>query len=129
MRLTFGESDVSENEITSIPDRFASLGNLTHFTAASCNLTGSIPQSLLSSSSIINIDLSANQLTGSVQLASSSLYTLVLKGNQLSSIDIQNTVGTTGLGRVDIGSNAFTGNLPDLSGSANLSSFDASFNK
>ena len=124
-RLTIS-SDVSNNAITSLPDGFATLKNLTHFDASANNVTGTIPPSLVSSPSIVTINLASNQLSGDVTINAPALSSLSLEQNRLNSISVQNTAS---LSEVYLESNGFTGDLPDLSSATGLSSFNASYNK
>ena len=121
-------SDFSENNLLSLPDRFGSLPALTHLKAMNASLAGPIPQSLLSSSSLTNLNLASNALIGPVTITAPKLVSLALQGNKLDTVMMSGT-RLPGLQKVYLGDNAFQSILPDLSGSRGLTVFDAGNNR
>jgi hypothetical protein len=120
-------SDISSNAITSLPDGFASLPALTRFDD---DITASIPPSLLSSTSIININLANNQLSGTVRNNAPKLDSLSLQHTGLNRFSIQDATSLSkGVSRLEWFRWGPAGSLPDLSSSIGLSALDASYNK
>lgn len=119
-------SDVSDNQLVSIPDRFTSLPMLANLNASHNNVSGTIPATLLSHPILKTLNLASNSLTGSVSIDSINLTSIALGQNQLSSIEI---LEGRSLVKVDLSENRFQGSLPDVSRSGGIEIFDGSFNK
>jgi Leucine-rich repeat (LRR) protein len=120
------DRDISGNALTSLPDRFDALTTLANINAASNNLTGSIPTTLLTHPTLKTLNLASNSFMGDVIINSVNLTSLALGRNQLSSIRIGEG---SGLVKVDLADNKFQGVLPDMTSSPDLQIFDVSNNK
>jgi len=118
--------DISGNALTSIADRFDTLPNLANINAASNNLTGLIPTTLLTHPTLKTLNLASNGYTGEIVINSVNLTSIALNRNQLTSVRV---VEGSGLVKVDLADNQFQGLLPDLTTSPYLQIFDASNNK
>jgi Leucine-rich repeat (LRR) protein len=118
--------DISGNALTSLTDRFDTLPTLANINAASNNLTGPIPTTLLTHPTLKTLNLASNGYTGEVVFNSVNLTSIALNKNQLSSVRV---VEGSGLVKVDLADNQFQGLLPDLTSSPYLQIFDASNNK
>jgi Leucine-rich repeat (LRR) protein len=118
--------DISGNALTSLTDRFDTLPTLANINAASNNLTGPIPTTLLTHPTLKTLNLASNGYTGEVVFNSVNLTSIALNKNQLSSVRV---VEGSGLVKVDLADNKFQGLLPDLTSSPYLQIFDASNNK
>ena len=118
--------DISGNALTSIADRFDTLPNLANINAASNNLTGLIPTTLLTHPTLKTLNLASNGYTGEIVINSVNLTSIALNRNQLTSVRV---VDGSGLVKVDLADNQFQGLLPDFTTSPYLQIFDASNNK
>ncbi|WWC96094.1 hypothetical protein V866_002961 [Kwoniella sp. B9012] len=119
--------DLSQNTLSSLPDTFDSLPRLTHLNISSSSLSSFIPSSISTSTSLINLDLSNNLLVGNVHLSASTLKSVDLSNNKLSSFSISPS-GMNSLSKFVLKNNNFEGELPDLSGLKSLQSLDVSYN-
>lgn len=119
-------SDLSHNSLTSLPDSFSTLPQLTNFNAGNNSLTGSIPHSLTSHNTLVTLNLAQNHLSGAVLLDGANLTSLNLEHNALNTIAVAKSI--TALTKVYLANNTFEGALPDLSGNDKLEVFDGSFN-
>ncbi|WWC88684.1 uncharacterized protein L201_003597 [Kwoniella dendrophila CBS 6074] len=121
--------DLSENELTSIPDTFSKLNSLTHLIITNSGLESIIPNSIFNMKNLISIDLSNNKLNGQLNLPSTTSLTL-------KSIDISNnkldgfTINSfqSNISKINLRNNSIIGYLPDLSNSKSLQSLDLSLN-
>jgi hypothetical protein len=100
--------------------------SLTHLNMANNTMTGTMSPNLLSSPSMVSVDLSNNQLSGPIAIASATLTNLNVEKNRFTTITIDQQAQS--LSKLDISSNAFSGPLPDLS-HTQLSSFVAMNNQ
>ena len=106
-------SDISGNDIDlGQADQYDSLAHLAHFAASNCSLSGSVPASLLTSDSLITLDLSGNHLTGTVAITSSNIQMIDLGQNALTRITFSSSAKA--LTRVYLGDNQLGGQLPSL---------------
>ncbi|OCF54925.1 hypothetical protein L486_07581 [Kwoniella mangroviensis CBS 10435] len=119
--------DLSQNTLSTLPDKFDSLPRLTHMNISSSSIPSSIPSSISTSASLINLDLSNNELVGNVHLSASMLKSVDLSNNRLTSFSISPN-GMNTLSKVVLSNNEFRGELPDLSGLRSLQSLDLSYN-
>ncbi|WWD04857.1 hypothetical protein V865_002928 [Kwoniella europaea PYCC6329] len=119
--------DLSQNTLSSLPDTFDSLPRLIHLNISSSSLSSFIPSSISTSTSLINLDLSNNLLVGNVHLSASTLKSVDLSNNKLSSFSISPS-GMNSLSKFVLKNNNFEGELPDLSGLRSLQSLDVSYN-
>ena len=106
-----------------------SLTGLTSLNLSDNQLTGSIP-TLSSLTGLTSLDLSDNQLTGSIPTMSglSSLTTLNLSDNQLSG-SIPALSGLSSLTTLDLSDNQLSGSIPALSGLTGLTTLSLSDNQ
>ena len=91
-------------------------GNVTELALSSNNLSGPLPAALGSLTSLTTLDLSDNQLSGTIPDLSSltSLTTLNLRDNQLSGT-IPDLSTLTQLQTLNLSANQLSGTIPDLS--------------
>ena len=104
----------------SLPDSIGSLSSLNNLILSSNSFSGSLPDSIGSLSSLISLALDVNRFTGSLpdSIGSlSSLYYLQLGVNSFSG-SLPDSIGSlSSLTYLYLHSNSFTGSLPDSIGS------------
>ncbi|XP_042479867.1 receptor-like protein 9DC3 [Macadamia integrifolia] len=121
-------------------DRFVSpiLGNLTsllskasHFSISANKLTGKIPFSICSASNLDFLDLSNNQLSGTVPtcLDSSNLRVLKLESNKLIGNIPLSICNARYLNILDLSKNFLSGTIPTCLGNINLGVLNLESNK
>jgi Leucine-rich repeat (LRR) protein len=123
--------DVNSNRISGSILNFTSSTALQSFIADNNRISGSISNllSILPTSSINNINISSNYLTGSIiPLSSSALNSFNCSNNRLSG-SISSLSGSNSLQYFNCSNNALIGNIPNISNATSLHSFNCSNNK
>ncbi len=113
--------DLSDNKITGLPSDLWSLGSLKSLNLSSNQISGSLPSNIGNFGFLESLDLSSNNFSGEIPAAISSLVSLrVLKLNQ-NGFEYSIPFGIRSchsLVTIDLSSNRLTGLLPDSFGAA-----------
>ncbi|VFQ86488.1 unnamed protein product [Cuscuta campestris] len=115
------ELDVDYNDLTGpVPENIPS--TLQVLSMAGNQLTGPIPLSIASLTSLTKLDLSLNQLSGEIPDLSrlTTLQEVDLAGNSLTGAIPPTITGLTNLSTLDLSENQLSGEIPDLSPLASL---------
>ncbi|KAL8141442.1 hypothetical protein V2J09_007463 [Rumex salicifolius] len=125
---------IDQNQISgSIPKSFANLNKTQHFHMNNNSISGEIPTELSRLPSLIHFLLDNNNLSGSLPAEFSelpNLLTLQLDNNNFSGSGIPASYGKMNkLLKLSLRNCSLKGSIPDLSGIANLSYIDLSFNQ
>ena len=113
--------DLSDNKITGLPSDLWSLGSLKSLNLSSNQISGSLPSNIGNFGFLESLDLSSNNFSGEIPAAISSLVSLrVLKLNR-NGFEYSIPIGIRSchsLVTIDLSSNRLTGPLPDSFGAA-----------
>ena len=94
------------------------------------NLTGKLPASLTGLPNLSVLDVSNNQLTGSIpSIAGMASLLRFDAGNNRLTGSIPSLAGVSGLSDFSVAANSLTGPIPSLSGLANLTAFNVAGNQ
>ncbi|KAJ0527417.1 putative protein kinase RLK-Pelle-LRR-XIV family [Helianthus annuus] len=119
--------DLSSNFLSgSIPDEFGLLSSLGYLNLSNNSLSGSVPAQLANLSQLVDLDLGSNSLAGLLPTELgrlTRLRRLVIRNNDLGGSFSGNLiVNMSAIVLLDVSSNNFTGNLPDIPTFSNASS-------
>ncbi|XP_022756329.1 probable LRR receptor-like serine/threonine-protein kinase At2g24230 [Durio zibethinus] len=113
--------DLSKNKITALPSDLWSLGSLKSLNLSSNQISGSLPNSIGNFGLLEVIDLSGNNFSGEIPAAISSLVSLqILKfsGNGFEGSIPTGILSWQSLVSLDLSANRLNGSLPDGFGAA-----------
>ncbi|OMO90918.1 hypothetical protein COLO4_18800 [Corchorus olitorius] len=108
--------DLSNNKITALPSDLWSLGSLKSLNLSSNQISGSLPNNIGNFGLLEVIDLSGNNFSGDIPTAISSLvnlHVLKLNGNGFQGSIPTGLLSCKSLVLLDLSSNQLTGSLPD----------------
>ena len=118
----------TNNLVGTLPDELGNLTSLLQIYLQDNQLSGPIP-ALSGLTSLTHLEMARNQLSGSIPALATltSLQKIYLQGNQLSG-PIPDLSGLTGLTHIYLQDNGLTGTIPDLSGLTSLTHLDLARN-
>eukprot|EP00698_Gefionella_okellyi_P013240 TRINITY_DN3615_c0_g1_i5.p1 TRINITY_DN3615_c0_g1~~TRINITY_DN3615_c0_g1_i5.p1 ORF type:complete len:5028 (-),score=1048.37 TRINITY_DN3615_c0_g1_i5:200-15283(-) len=122
--------DLSFNTLVAVPQLFSSM-RIRTLLLNNAQISGSLPVSYQTVTSLQHLDLSSNSLSGSLPSEWSLLVNmeaLVLTSNTLSGIIPVNYAAWVNLRRLELGSNLISGSVPSLGSWTRLQSLDLSLN-
>ncbi|EXB24279.1 putative LRR receptor-like serine/threonine-protein kinase [Morus notabilis] len=113
--------DLSNNKITALPADLWSLGSLKSLNLSSNQISGSLPNNIGNFGSLESLDISSNDLSGEIPETTGSLVSLKflkLGRNRFEQSIPSGILNCQSLVSIDLSSNRLTGSLPDGFGSA-----------